>query len=224
MAKSRTKSSIRWLERQHADPYTQEAKKLGYRGRAAFKLLEIQERDKIIAKGMRVVDLGAAPGGWSQVVIDILGKTGKLIALDKLPIESLTGVDIVQGDFQEQEIMEELRLRLENQAVDLVISDMAPNLSGINSVDQPRSMDLAELALDFAQEVLKVEGNFLVKVFQGAGFEAYWSMLKGQFKQVVIRKPKSSRKESREIYVLAKGFKGVIPEKELRGSDLERYA
>lgn len=213
MAKARTKSSARWLERQEADPYTQQARKQGYRGRAAFKLLEIQQRDKILAKGMRVVDLGAAPGGWSQVAVKILGQSGQLIALDKLPMESLAGVDIVQGDFQEQEIMDALRFRLNNQAVDLVISDMAPNLSGISSVDQPRSMGLAELALEFAQEVLKVEGNFLVKVFQGEGFEAYWSMLKRKFKQVVIRKPKSSRLESREIYVLAKGFKGFIPEK-----------
>lgn len=141
-----------------------------------------------------------------------MGQTGQLIALDKLPIESLPGVDIVQGDFQEPEVMEQLRAKLKNHTVDLVISDMAPNLSGVNSVDQPRSMGLAELALDFAQEVLRADGNFLVKVFQGQGFEAFWSMLKGQFKQVVIRKPKSSRKESREIYVLAKGFKGLIPE------------
>lgn len=217
MAKSRSKSSSLWLERQHADPYTQKAKKLGYRGRAAFKLLEIQERDKILGKGMRVVDLGAAPGGWSQVASKIIGPTGQLIALDKLPIESLTGVDIVIGDFQEQAVMEELRSRLNHQPVDLVISDMAPNLSGMNSVDQPRSMALAELALDFAKQVLKAEGSFLVKVFQGEGFEAFWSMLKGQFKQVVIRKPKSSRKESREIYVLAKGFKGFIPEKNAKG-------
>jgi 23S rRNA (uridine2552-2'-O)-methyltransferase len=208
VAKSRSKSSASWLERQHSDPYTQQAKKLGYRGRAAFKLLEIQAKDKILAKGMRVVDLGAAPGGWSQVASQILGPTGQLIALDKLPIESLVGVDIVQGDFQEQAVMDELRSRLKNQPVDLVISDMAPNLTGMSSVDQPRSMELAELAFDFAQQVLKPDGNFLVKVFQGEGFEAFWSMLKGQFKQVVIRKPKSSRKESREMYVLAKGFKG----------------
>lgn len=207
MAKSRSKSSANWLERQHTDPYTQKAKKLGYRARAAFKLLEIQERDKIFTQGLRVVDLGAAPGGWSQIAIKYIGQKGQLVALDKLPMESLAGVDIVQGDFEEQEVMDELRSVLNNQPVDLVISDMAPNLSGVNSVDQPRSMGLAELAFDFAQAVLKAEGNFLVKVFQGEGFEPFWSMLKGQFKQVVIRKPKSSRKESREIYILAKGFK-----------------
>lgn len=207
---SRSKSSARWLERQHTDPYTQQAKKLGYRGRAAFKLLEIQERDRILSKGMCVVDLGAAPGGWSQVTSQILGGTGRLIALDKLPIESLAGVDIVLGDFTEQAVMDELMAKLNNESVDLVISDMAPNISGISVSDQARSIALAELALDFAEQVLRSGGNLLVKAFQGEGFEAFSTMLKGRFQQVLIRKPKASRQESREIYFLAKGYKGKV--------------
>lgn len=206
MAKSRTKSSQRWLERQRSDLYTQQAKQQGYRSRAAFKLLEIQLKDKILRKGMTVVDLGAAPGGWTQVVSKLVGQTGIIAALDILPIEPLPGVDIVQGDFQEEAVFTQLMILLKGKPVDLVISDMAPNLSGIASVDQPRSIYLGELALSFAQSVLVGGGTLLVKIFQGQGFETYWSMLKEQFKQVVIRKPKSSRAESREIYVLAKGY------------------
>jgi 23S rRNA (uridine2552-2'-O)-methyltransferase len=206
VGKSRTKSSRRWLERQRSDPYTQQAKQQGYRSRAAFKLLEIQLKDNILRKGMNVVDLGAAPGGWSQVTSKLIGRSGTIIALDILPIEPLDGVDIVQGDFQEDEVFEQLTALLKGKRIDLVISDMAPNLSGINAVDQPRSVYLAELALSFAQSVLVKGGALLVKLFQGEGFETYWSMLKEQFDYVVIRKPKSSRAESREVYLLAKGF------------------
>lgn len=205
-SKSRSKSSKAWLERQHSDPYTQLAKQQGYRSRAAFKLLEIQQKDNIIQPGMRVVDLGAAPGGWSQVVCQILKGRGRLIAVDLLPIEPLPAVDIVEGDFEEQAVLETILTRLEAQKVDLVISDMAPNLSGITLVDQSRALYLVELAVSFADTVLKEGGTLLVKAFQGEGFQSLWSMLKKQFRQVVIRKPKSSRSESREIYLLAKGF------------------
>lgn len=205
-SKSRSKSSKAWLERQHSDYYSQLAKQKGYRSRAAFKLLEIQQKDNILRKGMRVIDLGAAPGGWSQVVCQILSGTGQLIAVDLLPIEPLAGVDIVEGDFQEQTIVNALSTRLEGRRVDLVISDMAPNLSGIALVDQSRAMHLVELAISFAGFVLIEGGTLLVKVFQGEGFQLLWSMLKEQFYQVVVRKPKSSRSESKEIYLLAKGF------------------
>jgi len=215
VGKSKSKSSHRWLERQHSDVYTQRAKQQGYRSRAAFKLLEIQLKDKIFRTGMTVIDLGAAPGGWSQVASKIIGEAGQVIAIDILPIEPLPGVDTVQGDFQEWMIFEDLKNRLHGKPVDLVISDMAPNLSGITAVDQPRSLHLAELAFALAESVLAEGGAFLVKLFQGEGCEAYWSMLKKHFNQVVIRKPKASRSESRELYVLGKGF--VLPlEKRLR--------
>lgn len=206
VAKSRSKSSGRWLDRQRKDQYRSKAMVEGYRSRAAFKLLEIQERDKILKKGMTVVDLGAAPGGFSQVAADIVGQTGLVFALDKLPMDSLAGVDIILGDFQEDEVLECLKAKVPNSGVDLVISDMAPNLSGLAGIDIPRSMQLAELALDFADHMLKEGGSLLVKVFQGEGFQAYCAMLKERYKQVLVRKPKASRPESREVYILAKGF------------------
>lgn len=206
IGKTRSKSSHRWLNRQAKDPYTQNAKKEGYRSRAAYKLLEIQSRDAIFKSGSIVVDLGAAPGGWSQVAANSIGQSGRVFALDKLALVPLPGVDIILGDFEDPETAATLSAALQGSAVDLVLSDMAPNMSGMMAVDQPRSIYLAELALDFALGVLGPGGCFLVKTFQGEGFEAYWSMLKEHFEKVMIRKPRASRVESREVYVLAKGF------------------
>jgi 23S rRNA (uridine2552-2'-O)-methyltransferase len=203
---SKSKSSRRWLDRQHSDYYTQQAKQAGYRSRSAYKLLEIQEKDKILAKGMTVVDLGAAPGGWSQVISKYVGQSGKIVAIDILPIGFLKGVDTIHGDFQKSETLEALMLALNGKRVDLVISDLAPNLSGIATVDQARAMDLAEMALDFAESVLAKEGVFLIKVFQGSGFQEYLKCLKERFLRVLVRKPKASRAESREVYLLAKGY------------------
>ena len=210
MAKTRTKSSGRWLERQRSDIYVQQAKEAGYRSRSAYKLLEIQNRDKLFAKGMRVVDLGAAPGGWSQVAMKYVGQTGKVVAIDILPMDSINGVDIILGDVEQPEVLTLLIQTLKGETVDLVISDMAPNLSGIASVDQARGLALAEMAVLFVEKILRKDGNFLIKVFQGAGFEDFVAELKQQFNQVVVRKPKASRLESREVYLLAKGFKPGI--------------
>lgn len=201
-----SKSSQRWLARQHADYYTQLAKQQGYRSRSAYKLLEIQQKDKILFKGMKVVDLGAAPGGWSQVLTETIGHSAQIIALDILPIESIKGVDIVCGDFEKTETIEELFMLLNGKRVDLVISDLAPNLSGIGLVDQARAMNLAEIALEFVEKVLVEKGVFLIKVFQGAGFQQYLTRLKERFHHVSVRKPKASRAESREVYLLAKGY------------------
>lgn len=199
-------SSRRWLDRQHADPYVQQAKKAGYRSRAVYKLLEIQQRDKILAPGMRVVDLGAAPGGWSQVAAQCVGQKGYVLAMDILAMDFINGVDIVQGDFQEAAVLEILLNTLKGKSVDWVLSDMAPNLSGIPAADQARSIDMAEGALAFAECVLVQGGGMLVKIFQGTGSQEYLAALKARFRQVLVRKPKASRKESREIYVLAKGY------------------
>lgn len=204
--RAKTLSSRRWLERQNSDPYTQKAKHLGYRSRSAFKLLEIQKKDQLLRKGMTVVDLGAAPGGFAQVAANIVGQSGKVIALDRLTMDPLNGVDIIHGDFQEEAVFMALLSCLAERSVDLVMSDMAPNISGIRSADQPRSLYLAELALDFAEKVLKDGGSLLVKVFQGEGVTEYSAILKRQFKKVSVRKPDSSRKESREIYFLAQGY------------------
>lgn len=202
-----TKSSKSWLARQHSDPYVQQAKAVGYRSRAAYKLLEIQTKDKIFVPGMTVVDLGAAPGGWSQVAAHYVGHSGKVLALDILAMEPINGVDIVYGDLHKPEVVEELLLMLKDKTVDLVISDMAPNLSGIAVVDQARTMALAELVLLFAEQVLVTGGKLLIKIFQGSGFQEYLACLKNQFTTVVVRKPKASRPESREVYLLAKGYK-----------------
>jgi len=204
-------SSARWLERQLNDPYVAEAKASGYRSRAAFKLMEIDEWDKggdrLLRPGMVVVDLGAAPGGWSQVAMERVGAGGCVIALDLLEMAPLAGVDFLQGDFREDAVLAELTLRLAGRPADLVISDMAPNISGVAAVDQARSVGLAELALDFAVKHLKPQGNFLVKVFQGSGFEALVAEIRRRFVQVMIRKPEASRSRSNEVYVVAKGLK-----------------
>ncbi|MCG7995478.1 MAG: 23S rRNA (uridine(2552)-2'-O)-methyltransferase RlmE [Candidatus Thiodiazotropha taylori] len=203
----RSKSSRKWLDRHFNDTYVKQAQKAGYRSRAAFKLLEIQEKDRLIKPGMKVVDLGAAPGGWSQIARDLVGENGQVFALDILPMDPIAGVEFIQGDFRETEPLESLRNLLDGAAIDLVISDMAPNVTGMASVDQPRSIYLCELALDFARETLKPGGGFVVKVFQGEGFDDFLREVRSSFGRVVSRKPDSSRAKSREIYLVAGNFK-----------------
>jgi 23S rRNA (uridine2552-2'-O)-methyltransferase len=203
---SRTKSSRRWLDRHFSDEYVKRAQREGYRSRAVYKLLEIQEKDRILAPCMRVVDLGAAPGGWSQVAARIVGPRGRVVALDLLPMEPLPGVSFIQGDFREDEVLEALRAALEGEPVDLVLSDMAPNVSGNPAVDQPRMIYLCELALALTREVLKPGGSLVVKAFQGEGFDALLKDLRGSFRRVASRKPKSSRSRSRELYLVATGY------------------
>lgn len=199
----RSKSSQNWLKRHFDDPYVKQAKKAGYRSRAVFKLLEIQEKRRIIKPGQIIVDLGAAPGGWSQVAVPMVGRKGAVIAMDILPMDPIEDVDFIQGDFSEQDVHDQLLATINGRSVDLVMSDMAPNISGLKAVDQPRAMYLAELALDFARGALKPGGDFLVKVFQGEGFDEYLKDVRDSFKKVVIRKPKASRPKSREVYLLA---------------------
>ncbi len=203
----KSKSSRRWLERHFKDEFVLQAQKEGYRSRAVYKLLEIQQQDRPLRPGQVVVDLGAAPGGWSQVAQKIVGKQGVVIALDILPMEPLPGVEFIQGDFREEETLLQLRKLLAGRRVDLVISDMAPNISGMAAVDQPRAIYLCELALDFAQEVLQPGGGMVVKLFQGEGFDQYILDARAQFARVVTRKPKASRPRSREVYLVAEGFK-----------------
>lgn len=205
MAKSRSKSSNQWLHRQRNDDYVKRAVADGYRSRAAYKLLEINERDRILYPNITVVDLGAAPGGWSQVAVGHVGK-GNVIAIDLLPIDPIDGVDIIIGDFTDDEIHDSVIKSLAGSQVSLVISDMAPNFSGIRDIDLPRAVYLAEIAFDFAKEVLVPGGCLLVKLFQGQGFVEYVRLLKHSFATVVVRKPKASRAESREVYILAKDF------------------
>jgi 23S rRNA (uridine2552-2'-O)-methyltransferase len=202
----KTKSSRRWLDRHFNDEFVKKAQKEGYRSRAVYKLLEIQEKDRMIKPGQVVVDLGAAPGGWSQVAEKIVGDRGRVVALDILPMDSIAGVDFIQGDFREEEPLQQLRDLLGGQPVDLVISDMAPNVSGMNAVDQPRAMYLCELALEFAREVLQPGGGMVVKVFQGEGFDEYIRDMRSSFGKVVTRKPKASRPRSREVYLVAGNY------------------
>lgn len=207
---ARSKSSKRWLKEHFSDAYVKRAQQEGYRSRAVFKLSEIQEKDHLIKPGMTIVDLGAAPGGWSQIVKEIVGDKGKVIALDILPMEAVPGVEFIQGDFTDTSVFELLLTHVDKGEVDLVISDMAPNISGMKAVDQPRAMYLSELALEFALEVLKPGGDFLVKVFQGEGFDTYLKTLRQQFKRVAVRKPKASRARSNEVYLLARGFHAIM--------------
>jgi len=204
---SKSKSSQRWLDEHENDVYVQRARQDGYRSRATYKLLEINDKDRLIKPGMTVVDLGAAPGGWSQMAARLVGDKGHVVAMDILPMDGLAGVDFLQGDFREQEVLEQLLKMIGDQGVDLVISDMAPNISGMGVVDQPRAMYLTELALDMARQVLKPGGDFLVKVFQGEGFDEYMRDVRSSFSKVITRKPKASRPRSREVYLLARGFK-----------------
>jgi 23S rRNA (uridine2552-2'-O)-methyltransferase len=206
MAKS--KSSKGWLKEHFDDEYVRRSQQDGYRSRAIYKLIEIDKKDHLVKPGMTVIDLGAAPGGWSEYCVKKLGKNGTMVALDILPMEPIDDVTIIQGDFREDAVFEELMAKMNNERADLVISDMAPNISGMESVDMPRAYYLCELALDLARQVLKPGGGLLVKLFQGEGFEAYNKELKSSFSKVVMRKPKASRARSREIYALATGFLG----------------
>lgn len=189
------------------DPWVQRAQAEGYRARAAYKLIEIDERDHLLRSGAVVVDLGAAPGSWCQVAVKRCGPKGKVFALDLLPMEAVAGVDFLLGDFSEDAVLEELERRLEGARVDLVMSDMAPNLSGVATVDQARSIHLCELALDFAARHLKPGGQFVVKVFQGEGFMEFRRQMEAAFSSVQVRKPKASRDRSAEVYLLAKGLR-----------------
>ncbi len=206
MAKS--KSSKGWLKEHFDDPYVKMALEDGVRCRAVYKLQELDDKDKLLKSGINVVDLGAAPGGWSEYAAKKIGDKGTLVATDILPMDHLDGVTFIQGDFREESVLEAILAQMENNSADLVLSDMAPNISGVDSIDQPASMYLVELALDFAQQTLDKEGRFLVKVFQGVGFDEYLKSVKQSFKQVKTRKPKASRARSREVYILAQGFKG----------------
>jgi 23S rRNA (uridine2552-2'-O)-methyltransferase len=206
---ARSKTSKQWLKEHFDDVYVRQSQERGYRSRASFKLLEIQQQDGLIQPGMTVVDLGAAPGGWSQVAAELVGDKGRVIASDILPMDSLAGVEFLQGDFTQQEVLDRLLESLPEKAADLVISDMAPNMSGMKDIDQPRVMHLAELALDLARIVLKPKGCFLVKVFQGEGYEVLQRELRNSFSSVKVRKPKASRARSSEIYLLAAGFRGL---------------
>ena len=194
--------------REHFDDhYVKLSQKLGYRSRASFKLLEVQEKDRLIRPGMTVIDLGAAPGGWTQVAVELVGDHGRVIASDILPMDPGAGVDFVQGDFTEEAVLNQILDLMGGAQADLVISDMAPNMSGMTDVDQPRAMYLVELALDLARETLKPGGAFVAKVFQGEGFEEYIKDMRSSFDRVVTRKPKASRPRSKEVYQVGTGFK-----------------
>lgn len=205
---ARSKSSDRWLKEHFDDVWVKKSQEDGYRSRASYKLIELDAKDKLFRPGQLVVDLGAAPGGWSQVAVEKVGDSGVVIASDILPMDPIAGVDFVQGDFTEDSVFEALLDLLDNRRADVVISDMAPNMSGMAAVDIPKAMGLVELALDMAQRVLRPGGMFVAKVFQGEGFDALLADMRGSFKTVVSRKPDSSRARSREVYLVGKGFKG----------------
>lgn len=209
MSQKRRPSSARWLAEHNADHYVQEARRLGYRSRAVFKLQELNERDRLIKPGMALVDLGAAPGGWSQMARPMVGAKGRVIATDILDIEPIPGVDFLCGDFREESVLKGVEALVGEQALDLVLSDMAPNISGIDASDQAASLYLCELALEFARQHLKLQGAFVVKVFQGEGFDAYLKQVRALFGSVAIRKPKASRPRSSEVYLVAKNFRRV---------------
>lgn len=204
---ARTKSSRRWLKEHFDDEFVKRAQREGFRSRAVYKLDEIQQRDRIIRPGMIIVDLGAAPGGWCQYALGLIGRKGRIVAMDLLPLDPLPGVEFVQGDFNDDAVLEQLLQVVRGQAVDLVMSDIAPNITGVDAVDQPRAMYLAELAIDFADKVVRPGGDLLVKLFQGEGFDALLRDLRSRYDKVVIRKPKASRPRSREVYALARGRK-----------------
>lgn len=205
---ARSKSSNRWLDEHVNDPYVKKAQIDGYRARAAYKLIELNEKDKLIRPGMLVMDLGSAPGSWSQIAGRLVGVKGRVIASDILPMDSLEHVDFIQGDFTEESVFNQIMEKIGDRRVDVVISDMAPNISGVDAVDQASSIYLVELALDMARRVLKPKGDFVAKVFQGEGSDDYIKEVKTSFEKVLIRKPDASRPRSREVYVVGKGFKG----------------
>ncbi|MDX7990204.1 23S rRNA (uridine(2552)-2'-O)-methyltransferase RlmE [Xenorhabdus sp. Reich] len=205
--KKRSASSSRWLQEHFSDKYVLQAQKKGLRSRAWFKLDEIQQSDKVFKPGMTVVDLGAAPGGWSQYVVSQIGNHGRVIACDLLPMDPIVGVDFLQGDFRDELVLKTLLERVGDKKVQVVMSDMAPNMSGTPEVDIPRSMYLIELALEMCRDVLAPGGSFIVKVFQGEGFDEYLRELRSLFTKIKIRKPEASRARSREVYIVATGLK-----------------
>jgi 23S rRNA (uridine2552-2'-O)-methyltransferase len=202
---ARSKSSHQWLQEHVSDPYVKQAQREGYRSRASYKLIQLHEKDRLIRPGMLIVDLGAAPGGWSQVASRLTGARGRVLATDILPMDPLPDVEFVRGDFTDEAVLADLLGRLAGKQPDLVLCDMAPNLSGVDSADQASAMYLAEIALDFARQVLEPGGTFVVKVFQGSGSDTYIKDLRGAFTRVLIRKPPASRARSREVYAVAKG-------------------
>ncbi len=206
--KKHTVSSQRWLDEHFDDEYVKKAQKLGLRSRAVFKIEEINNKDKLIKPGMKVVDLGAAPGGWSEYASKVVGDNGQVVACDILPMDAIAGVDFLEGDFREEAVLDALLTRINGKNIDVVMSDMAANMTGNESADSARSMYLVELALDMCTHVLKANGAFVVKVFQGAGFEQYMKEVRSVFKTVKTRKPESSRARSREVYLVATGYKG----------------
>ena len=205
---SRSKTSGKWLREHFDDIYVQRAKDEGWRSRAVYKLLEINEKDRLIKPGMTVLDLGAAPGGWSQMAAKLVGDHGLVIASDILEMDPIPGVRFLQGDFRDESVYQQLLEMIGNRPLDLVICDMAPNMSGMNAVDQPRAMYLAELALDMVKQVLKKNGDFLVKVFQGEGLPEYRKDMQQSFGKLITRKPEASRLRSKEVYLLGKAFRG----------------
>jgi 23S rRNA (uridine2552-2'-O)-methyltransferase len=204
----RSKSSNEWLRRHVNDPFVKKAQIDGYRSRSAYKLIELNEKDRLIKPGMRIMDLGSAPGGWSQVAGKLVGKKGRVLATDILPMDPITNVDFIQGDFTDEAVVEQLRAWLGDSRFDLIISDIAPNITGIDSADQAGSMYFLELALDTVHKTLKPGATFAAKMFQGSGSDQYVKDLRTSFEKVLIRKPSASRKESREVYIVAKGFAG----------------
>ncbi len=205
---ARSKSSNRWLDEHVNDPFVKQAQLDGYRSRASYKLLEINKKDKLIHPNMLVMDLGSAPGGWSQVAANLVGHKGRVIASDILPMSAIAGVEFIHGDFTEDAVFDSIMTTLADAKADVVISDMSPNISGVNAADQAASMYLIELALDMACRVLKPKGSFLAKVFHGEGYDDYVKAVRAVFDRVVIRKPDSSRARSREVYLVGKGYKG----------------
>ena len=204
---ARSKSSQQWLQEHFSDEYVKKAQSEGYRSRAIYKLKELDEKKKLLSPGMTVIDLGAAPGGWTQYVVEKLHGQGKIIALDILPMDPLPGVDVIHGDFYDDAVLAQLMQHVPEDGVDLLLSDMAPNMSGNISVDIPCAMALVEVAFDLASHVLKPGGNLLMKVFHGTGFDELLKLARSQFAEVMVRKPAASRPRSREAYLLAKGYK-----------------
>lgn len=202
-------SSRAWLKEHHDDIFVQRAQKEGYRSRAVYKLMEINDKDQVLRRGMSVLDLGSAPGGWSQVAAKLVGEAGRVVASDILLMDALPDVVFVQGDFTEQETYDRIVASLNDKPLDVVLSDMAPNMSGMPEVDQPRSMYLVELATELAERALAPGGAFITKVFQGEGFEPWFRQIRDRFDRVTTRKPAASRPRSREVYIVASGFKGA---------------
>jgi len=202
----RSKSSSRWLKEHFDDPYVKRAQQEGYRARAVYKLAEINDKERLFRHGMTVVDLGAAPGSWSQLAADLVGPRGRVVALDILPMDPLPRVEVIHGDFRDEAVLQQLLAALHGHPVDLVMSDMAPNISGIRTVDLPRAMYLVELALELCRTVLKPGGDFVVKVFQGPGFDEFMREVRKSFAKVAIRKPAASRPRSKEVYVVARNY------------------